>query len=663
MPTKINKLFLILVLIACSSTSLLAQSTAPRKRIFFGDLHTHTNLSSDAMLVQALQGVSRGPEAVCTYARACAQVDFYGQSDHAEMLDVDAWSRTVKAVKECNASAAQSGQEPELVAFQGFEWTSSAVDKYWGHKNVFFRNDAVPELPIGSYIVPEMNVGGLGPVLSMMEVFRKYQVGIGAGLKAASEGARLATMERCIPGGPLMRGCVNVADDPGELFERLNSYYGNASYSGAGYDALVIPHGTAWGMAKVGTDWTIQNNPRHHDPNLQRLIEVYSGHGNSEEYRDFRDPASQYESCSKRAGRLEWAHCKRGGGSPESCRSRATEAAEKVQVSFATTPADWGMCGECPDCFQPAERYQPQGSVQAALAMSGFAPDGTVQTRYNFGFISATDDHSARAASVMEDKRLTDWQLGAILQAGVSTGFAGKGRNTVEAERVASFLYPGGLVAVHAQSRTREAIWDGLKNREVYGTSGPRMEVWFDAQLGAQTVPMGSTVQAGQSPRFVVEAYGAPVEQAGCSEATRERWGDDVISNVCLNTCYNPGNQRTGIDRIEVIRITPQITAAEKIGDLIRDPYLVIPNANRDARGQPRAHFKAEFTDAEFAGLKRDALYYVRVIQTPTEGVNGTPGYNARGEMEFCPTEGQSQCKTPINERAWSSPIYVNYRP
>ena len=40
-------------------------------------------------------------------------------------------------------------------------------------------------------------------------------------------------------------------------------------------------------------------------------------------------------------------------------------------------------------------------------------------------------------------------------------------------------INPGSLTGVWAESNTREAIWDGLKNRETFATSGPRIKVRF----------------------------------------------------------------------------------------------------------------------------------------------------------------------------------------
>jgi hypothetical protein len=56
--------------------------------------------------------------------------------------------------------------------------------------------------------------------------------------------------------------------------------------------------------------------------------------------------------------------------------------------------------------------------------------------------------------------------------------------------------YTGGLTAVLATGKTRGEIFDAIKARRTYGTSGPRIGLSFTATAGGQSYVMGQSLQA-----------------------------------------------------------------------------------------------------------------------------------------------------------------------
>ena len=62
-----------------------------------------------------------------------------------------------------------------------------------------------------------------------------------------------------------------------------------AKLSDWGLPAVVIPHGLSWGTTNPAHA-KLDNQIAQHDSVFQPLLEVYSGHGNSEVFRDFRLP-------------------------------------------------------------------------------------------------------------------------------------------------------------------------------------------------------------------------------------------------------------------------------------------------------------------------------------------------------------------------------------
>jgi hypothetical protein len=107
-----------------------------------------------------------------------------------------------------------------------------------------------------------------------------------------------------------------------------------------------------------------------HDLERQRLIEIHSGHGNSEEYRSWREfgvaddgskvcqePTADYLPCCWRAGEIMRERC--GDLAPSECDARveeakrlALEAGVSAHLIFPDTRGeDWLDCGQCRDCF------------------------------------------------------------------------------------------------------------------------------------------------------------------------------------------------------------------------------------------------------------------------------------------------------------------------
>ena len=125
-----------------------------------------------------------------------------------------------------------------------------------------------------------------------------------------------------LPSNELPPDCYEMAGTPGELVERLEAQ---------NLDPLIIPHGSSWGLyTPPGTTWDKQLSADQR-PEAFPLIEIFSGHGNSEEYRSWRpllgdndapvcpEPTADFLPSCWRAGQIIEQRCLADGENASEC--------------------------------------------------------------------------------------------------------------------------------------------------------------------------------------------------------------------------------------------------------------------------------------------------------------------------------------------------------
>ncbi|MEE2679868.1 MAG: DUF3604 domain-containing protein [Myxococcota bacterium] len=670
------------------------------KQVLFGDLHVHTTFSFDAFIfsLPLMGGEGAHPPAdACDFARYCSALDFWSINDHAFSITPEHWAETIESIRQCNDVAGDPAN-PDTVAYLGWEWTQVGLepDNHYGHKNVILRD--LDDAGITARPIASQRLSGGAPPLWVR------------GFAALGGDDRMQDLVRywtewrdtpnCADGvntRDLPSDCIEAAETPAALFRKLDEW---------GVASIVIPHGTTWGFySPPGATWDKQLTAANRGDGRQNLFEIYSGHGDSEVYRDFLavefgedgkavcpEPSEGYLPTCWRAGEIIRERCLQDGAPDAECAERARitrghAVAARVAVHRTVPGAtieDWLDAGQCTDCREPAFNYRPGGSAQYVMAIGNF--DGPEPAYFRMGFMSSSDNHFARPGTGykevyrrgMTESQQPDLDLNNVVgsfflppdeePASESVPFSldQAGFDVFEVERQASFLTTGGLIAAHSAGRDRGAIWDAMQRREVYGTTGPRILLWFDLLnppgSRGSSAPMGAAVEMGESPIFQVRAVGSFEQKPGCPDGSGDALGPDRLERLCKGECYHPSDDRRAITRIEVVRIRPPVTPDEDVARLIEDPWKVF-QCEPDPTG-----CVVTFTDSEFEAAGRNTLYYARAFEEPKLGVNAG---NLRCERDAagkcvdvnaCPgPEGaKDDCLAPHEPRAWSSPIWID---
>jgi hypothetical protein len=280
--------------------------------------------------------------------------------------------------------------------------------------------------------------------------------------------------------------------------------------------------------------------------------------------------------------------------------------------------------------------------VRGAL-LAGLAEEERIGVNpLRLGVIASTDTHNGTPGAVAEN---------------AFAGHRGNVDDTPE-ERLVSggfrngvIFSPGGLAAVWAEENTRESLFDALRRREVFGTSGPRIAVrffggWRDAE------------DACADPALLENAYASGVPMGGVLPAPAGS-GSPTFLALALRDAGDAERPSVRLQRLQIVKgWLAGGEARQKVFDVAGDTSgaATVDEETCLVSGPGFDSLCTAWTDPEFDPAQR-AFYYLRVLETPSCRWTAI-------QCNALPVEGRpAPCSDPsvpktIQERAWTSPIW-----
>ncbi len=370
-------------------------------------------------------------------------------------------------------------------------------------------------------------------------------------------------------------------------------------------EVLTIPHNTnySWGLAFSRTD---EDGSAYTDEDLvrrariDRLFEVTQQKGNSE--------------C-------------------------------QISVGAADEDCDYGIL--FPPCEDADElRCARASSFLRNVLLDGLQLGGDGEFNpYKLGVIGSTDTHLSDPGNTRPGR------IPSLFEPAEGLWFAVD--RLLEGEHIVAGpirrLSAGGLAGVWAEANTRADIFDALRRREAFGTSGSRMRIRFfggdlPEDLGAQAnpvavayergVPMGSDLAYTGAPRFWVWASqdpdGTPLDRVqivkGWIESGEQR--QRVWDVACSSGRVPDGNGQCPKTTADV-----ELKTCERTGE------------------EGAQQLQATFSDPGFSA-EQPAFYYARVLDDPT--CHWTTILANSSDWSELPAD----LPATVQERGWSSPIW-----
>jgi hypothetical protein len=300
------------------------------------------------------------------------------------------------------------------------------------------------------------------------------------------------------------------------------------------------------------------------------------------------------------------------------------------------------------DAERPTQRAGSYAR-KALLDGLGLAREGK-ENPFAYGFIGDSDTHNA-AATNEEDNYTGKFAF----ETNPSHRLNGmEGQPAGQLQQVREFS-SAGLAGVWAEENTREAIFDAMRRKETFGTSGPHIRVRFFGGFGLGAADLDAA-------DWIAGAYARGVPMGG--RLTPAAGGGAPSFLLWAARDPNSGN----LDRIQIVKgwVDADGKQHEAIFDVawsgerkpdaatgklppVGDTVDVAKATYTNTIGA--AELRSAWTDPSFDPAQH-AFYYVRVLEIPT------PRWSTRDAAALGIPIPVGLPAT-IQERAWSSPIWV----
>lgn len=579
----------------------------PLKDVYFGDTHIHTVLSFDAFLF----GTRRTPDDAYNYAKgemiehvrgmpmkANKPLDFLAVSDHAFYLGM---------MRELADPDGKHKDNPLAPLVRAATTAEGSANAFAGVLS-YLRGDAEQRA-----VLDDRNVlrGAWDEIIEAAE--RHNDPGTFTtfiGYEYTSSGPAAENLHRNV--------IFRNASVPVEPYSRLDSLNPEDLWSwmdqnrAEGMDSLAIPHNmngsngwmfpkNNWAGEPIDADWAEQrmrNEPIVENSQVKGTSDTHPLLSPNDEWADF----------------------------------------EIMPLRIAST-----------------ESSQPQGSyVREALINGLVMEEERGFNPYQFGVIAASDTHNA-AGSFEEDNY---WSKTGLLDTPAyrrgSTPLPEPAEDgSIYSNGASRYWGASGLAGVWAESNTRDAIFEAMRNKETFSTSGPHIKVRFfgGAELDESLLDSDNSIEQAYEKGVPM---GADLQLEGEQTPSFYIWASrDPDTNPLQRLQIVKGWVESGQGREAVIDVA------------CSDGLSVDPETNRcpdngaqvdlsDCSVTPNKgdnELSTVWTDPDYDPAQR-AFYYVRVLENPScrwstyDAIRA--GVPPRPDMH-----------ATIQDRAWSSPIWV----